>query len=88
MVILVNAGIIVGIFTLIALIISLVSLDYNMKRRNNELAKQRVSQDEVSGIIGQVIDGTKEIKAFNMESNIESLLENNKGKWKEHYFKK
>lgn len=88
MVILLNVDVIVGIFTLIALIISLVSLDYNMKRRNNELAKQRVSQDEVSGIIGQVIDGTKEIKAFNMESNIESLLENNKGKWKEHYFKK
>lgn len=88
MVILLNVDVIVGIFTLIALIISLVSLDYNMKRRNNELAKQRVSQDEVSGIIGQVIDGTKEIKAFNMESNIESLLENNKDKWKEHYFKK
>lgn len=87
-IILFRVDIIVGFFTFIVFIISMICLDYNMQRRNDELAKQRISQDEVSGIMGQVIDGTKEIKAFNMESDIESLLEENKNKWREHYFKK
>ena len=87
-VILFGVDIIVGIYTLVVFIISIICLDYNMKRRDEELTKQRISQDEVSGIMGQVIDGTKEIKAFNMGDDIGELLEQHKEKWKKHYFKK
>lgn len=79
---------IIGIYTLILSIIAVICLNYNMKKRDAELTKQRDAQDEVSGIMGQVIDGSKEIKAFNMGSDIEKLLKDSKTKWKHHYFKK
>ncbi len=87
-IILIRVDIVIGIYTLILFIISFICLNYNMRRREEELTKQRVAQDEISGIMGQVIDGTKEIKAFNMKEDIQSLLTQNKDKWKKHYFKK
>ena len=38
--------------------------------------------------MGQVLDGNKEIKAFNMSDNLNTYLENYKKLWKKDYFKK
>lgn len=38
--------------------------------------------------MGQIIDGNKEIKSFNMEDDISGYLENYKKQWRKNYFKK
>lgn len=86
--ILLSVDVIIGTYSLILCIISLICLDYNMKRRDDELVKQRDAQDEVSGIMGQVIDGSKEIKTFNMGEDIGKILESSKANWRRHYMKK
>lgn len=87
-IILLNVDIIIGIYSLVLSLISLLCLDYNMKRRDEELISQRNAQDDVSGVMGQVIDGSKEIKAFNMSQDIEKIMEASKVKWRRHYMKK
>ncbi len=78
----------IGLFTLIINVISFMCLSYNMKKRDEYLKKQREYQDEVSGIMGQVIDGSKEIKAFNMTDDIEKYLNKYKASWNKFYLKK
>lgn len=79
---------IIGGITLVLNLISFTCLSYNMKRRDECLKKQRECQDQVSGIMGQVIDGTKEIKAFNMTDDIEKYLNSYKANWNKSYLKK
>ena len=38
--------------------------------------------------MGQVLDGNKEIKAFNMSDNLNTYLKNYKKLWKKDYLKK
>ena len=38
--------------------------------------------------MGQVLDGNKEIKSFNMKEDISNYLEIYKRKWRKNYFKK
>lgn len=78
----------IGLIALILNSISFACLSYNMKRRDEYLKKQRENQDQISGIIGQVIDGSKEIKAFNMTNNIEKYLDTYRTNWNKNYFKR
>lgn len=39
------------------------------------MTNQRREQDNVSSLMGQVLDGSKEIKSFNMTKNLEDYLE-------------
>ena len=88
LIILINVNIFIGISTLILNIISLYALAKNMEKKEYYLAGQRKHQDSISGLMGQVLDGNKEIKSFNMKDDISNYLENYKKQWRKDYFKK
>lgn len=88
LIILISVNVYIGILALILYIISMYALDKNMKKKNNYLSRQRKHQDNISSLMGQVLDGNKEIKAFNMSDNLNTYLENYKKLWKKDYFKK
>ena len=86
--ILFNVSIFIGFLALILNLISLYSLSKNMEKKEYYLAGQRKYQDSISGLMGQVLDGNKEIKSFNMKEDISNYLEIYKRKWRKNYFKK
>lgn len=87
-VILSKVNIIIGLATLVLNIVSLYVLATNMEKKEHYLAGQRKHQDSISGLMGQVLDGNKEIKSFNMKEDISTYLENYKKLWRKDYFKK
>lgn len=86
--VLARVSIYVGLIALILSIITLYVLGRNMRKRDYYLEKQRLEQDNVSGLMGQVLDGSKEIKSFNMKSDLDKYLEGYKSARKKSYFKK
>lgn len=78
----------IGIATLLISIFSLWVFGYNVKKRDIHLAAQRRSQDRITGLFRQVIDGGKEVKLFNMEDDLNEYLENYKQSWRTDYFSK
>ncbi len=78
----------VGLLALILNVISIYALGKNMKKRDYYLSGQRKHQDSISSLMGQVLDGNKEIKAFNMNENLNTYLENYKKLWRKDYFRK
>ena len=86
--ILARVNIYIGLITLLLNIISMYALGKNMEKKNYYLAGQRKYQDSISGLMGQVLDGNKEIKSFNMKEDIHGYLENYKKQWRKNYFKK
>ena len=52
------------------------ALDKSMKKINYYFSRQRKHQDNISSLMGQVLDGNKEIKAFNMSDNLNTYLKN------------
>lgn len=88
LIILISVNVYIGILALILYIISMYALDKNMKKKNYYLSSQRKHQDNISSLMGQVLDGNKEIKAFNMSDNLNTYLKNYKKLWKKDYLKK
>lgn len=86
--ILIKVSVFIGISALILNLISLYALAKNMEKKEYYLAGQRKHQDSISGLMGQVLDGNKEIKSFNMKDDISNYLENYKKQWRKDYFKK
>lgn len=86
LIILSNVNIYIGISTIILNILSLYALNKNMIKRDYNLTRQRKYEDNISGLMGQVLDGNKEIKSFNMKEDIKSYLNDYKKKWKKSYF--
>ena len=78
----------VGLLALILNVISIYALGKNMKKRDYYLSGQRKHQDSISSLMGQVLDGNKEIKAFNMNENLNTYLKNYKKLWRKDYFRK
>ena len=83
-----KVNIYIGLTTLALKLISLYFLHKNIVKKNYYLNGQRKYQDKISGLMGQVLDGNKEIKSFNMENNITTYLENYKKYWRKNYFNK
>lgn len=88
LIILVSVNVYIGLATLILNLFYLYSLGKNMEKRDYYLAGQRKHQDSISSLIGQVLDGNKEIKSFNMSDDIHEYLEKNKKLWRKDYFRK
>ena len=88
LIILANVNIWIGLMTLILNIISLVLIIRDLKKEEYYLDNQRKHQDSISGLMGQVLDGNKEIKAFNMKEDIYGHLEKYKKEWRKDYNKK
>lgn len=87
-VVLVKVNIFIGFIALILCLLSIYTLGKNMQKRDYYLANQRKQQDNVSGLMGQVLDGGKEIKSFNMKEDLNTYLENYKRIRRKNYFKK
>lgn len=87
-VVLVRVNIFIGLIALILCLLSIYTLGKNMQKRDYYLANQRKQQDNVSGLMGQVLDGGKEIKSFNMKEDLNTYLENYKRIRRKNYFKK
>lgn len=83
-----KVNIMIGISALVLNIISLISLAKNMEKKEYYLAGQRKHQDEISGLMGQVLDGNKEIKSFGMEEDLQGYLDRYKKQWRKDYFRK
>lgn len=87
-IILFSVNFIVGIIMLIVMLIAFIYSLYNLKYREKYLSKQRKYQDKISSLLGETIDGSKEIQAFNMEDKLNDYLNNYKRLWTKSYFKK
>ncbi len=87
-VILFKVNFIIGLVALILSFISIICFTYAMKKRDYYLTCQRHDQDDIANLLGQVLEGNKEIKAFNMKDNIKEYLNEHKRKWKSDYLKK
>ncbi len=88
LIILSTVNIYIGLISLILNIFYIYLLGKNMKKRDYYLMGQRKHQDDISGLIGQVLDGNKEIKSFNMKSDLMKYLEDDKKLWRKDYLKK
>lgn len=87
-IILMFVNIYIGIITLVLLIITMISMFHNINKMSHHLIGQRQAQDNITGLIGQVIDGNKEIQAFNMQEDLHQYLKDYEKKWDKSYFAK
>lgn len=84
-IILITTNIYIGFLTLVLNIIAMYRLIKNMMKRDHYLLNRKKHQDNVSNLLNQVLDGNKEINAFNMESTLENYLNDYKRYWKKDY---
>lgn len=78
-------------FGLFAFLITFFYLQLNnklTKKRDYHLLGQRRWQDKIVGLFGEVLDGNKEVKTFDMKEGLNSHLNTMKRGWKREYFKK
>ncbi len=87
-IILIKVNMIVGIIMLAVIAISLIYVSYNLVYREKYLTNQRRYQDKISSLLGEVLDGGKEIQAFNMEEDLNHYLDTNKKLWTKNYLRK
>jgi len=58
------------------------------KKKDYYLTGQRKQQDRIVEIVAQTLDGTKEIKSFDMGDKLNEYFEINKKNWSKQYFAK
>ncbi len=86
--ILIKINFIIGLIMLLVVLVAIIYVLYNLKFREHYLSFQRKYQDKISSLLGEVLDGSHEIKSFNMEKDINKYLEKYGKSWKRNYFKK
>lgn len=59
----------------------------HMKKRDHYAELRRAHQDEISSLMNQIIDGHKEVHAFNLEYKLKEILNREKRDWKRIYLK-
>lgn len=87
-IVLATVNIYIGITALVLNILSIYTLLKNLKKRDYYLEGQRKHQDSISSLMGQVLDGNKEVKSFNLEDDLNNYLETYKKLWRKDYFRK
>lgn len=87
-VILISVDTYIGVAALALGVLSTWLFSRNVKKRDAYLAKQQKHQDKIVGLFGQVIDGGKEIRSFDMEDDLNEYLNKYKKDWRVDYFKK
>lgn len=88
LIILFSVNFYIGVFALLITIFYLHFNDKLTKKRDNHLAGQRRWQDKIVELCGEVIDGNKEIKTFDMKQGIHNHLNVMKRGWSKEYFLK
>lgn len=78
----------IGIIVLLFNLLYLYLLNECQKKKDYYLEGQRKQQDKIVEMFAQTLDGTKEIKSFDMYSKLNDYLEINKKNWTKQYFLK
>ena len=86
--ILVFNNIYIGIIVLTFNLLYLYLLSDCQKKKDYYLMGQRKQQDKIVEMFAQTLDGTKEIKSFDMYEKLNNYLEINKKSWTKQYFLK
>ena len=86
-VILVFVDPLIGGITLILTAISILIFIHHMRRRDYFADRRRTHQDEISSLYNQIIDGHKEVHAFNLEKDLRRIIEREKKEWKKDYYR-
>ena len=87
LIILFSVNVYIGLLALVLNLIAIYALGFNIKKRDYYLSFQRKHQDDISSLMGQILDGDREIKAFNMEESLNNYLDKYKKVWRRNYFK-
>ena len=74
-----------GILILILALLSLYFFTFHMRQRDKADQLVYANQDNLSGLIAQVIDGHKEIHSFNMKKDLEGYLNHDLELWASAY---
>lgn len=77
----------IGGIALILTVISVLIFIYHMRRRDYYANLRRSHQDEISDLYNQIIDGYKEVHAFNLEKNLQKIIKNEEKEWKKDYYR-
>lgn len=88
LIILLTYNIYIGIIVLIFNLLYLCLLDKYQKKRDYYLFGQRKQQDKIVEMFAQTLDGTKEIKSFDMSDKLNNYLDVYKKDWRKQYFLK
>ena len=78
----------IGLIVLAFNLVYLFLLSKYQKKKDDYLTGQRKQQDKIVETFAQVLDGTKEIKSFDMHEKLNEYLEINKKNWTKQYFLK
>lgn len=88
LIILVFNNIYIGLIALVFNVLYLYLLNKSQRKKDYYLAGQRKQQDKIVEMFAQTLDGTKEIKSFDMHNKLNNYLEINKKNWSKQYFLK
>ncbi len=77
-----------GLLILAAAFLSIFLFTYHMKKRSLADRLVYANQDNISGLLSQVIDGHKEIHSFNMEQDLRTYLDHDLDLWTNAYKKR
>lgn len=88
LIIMFKVNVFIGVFTIALNLFSFYLLAKNMDKHEYYFSAQNKHQDNISGLMGQVLDGNKEIKSFNISDDIGQYLIDYKKLWKKDYFKR
>ena len=78
----------IGIIVLSANFLYLYLLSKVQEKKDYYLSEQRKQQDKITELFSQILDGTKEVKTFDMQEKLNKHLDINKKAWSKVYFKK
>lgn len=70
LIIMFKVNVFIGVFTIALNLFSFYLLAKNMDKHEYYFSAQNKHQDNISGLMGQVLDGNKEIKSFNISDDI------------------
>ncbi|MBP3899826.1 ABC transporter ATP-binding protein [Candidatus Saccharibacteria bacterium] len=77
----------IGGITFVLTMLSFRVFIFHMKKRDYYAGLRRTHQDEIASLYNQIIEGHKEVHAFNLEENLRSVINEEKQNWKKQYFK-
>lgn len=81
-------NILIGTIITITTIIYLLLVNIYTDKRDYHLSEQRKNQDRIVEVLGQVIDGNKEIKSFDMLPTLNTHFNSIKKSWSRSYLNK
>lgn len=83
-----KTNVFIGIGTILTVIIYLIFLNKDLDKRDYYLDNETIYKDKTGNLIGQVFEGNKEIKSFNMNDDLHKYLKNINRNWSKMHAKK